>query len=176
MVGSFQNDDSRVVDKPIGDGRGYSGAVEDFSPIGKRKVRCDDRRFFFVPGADDLEEEVGTFIAQRKISYLVDDQDVRRLIEMEFFQQRAVCLGGDEVIDHIHGGCKQGADPGLGGGVGDAFCQEAFARAGIPDEDDVFFLRDEVQIHQVQYAGFLFGSRYVEVEVELVDGLFFKEF
>jgi hypothetical protein len=139
------------------------------------RLCCNDRGFFFVPGADDLKEGAGALVAQGKISYLVDDQDVRRLIEVEFFQQRAVCLGGDEMIDHIHGSGEQGADPGLCGGVGDAFCQKAFARADMPNEDHVFFLRDEGQIHQVQYAGFLFGSRYVEVEVELIDGRFFKE-
>ena len=129
-----------------------------------------------MPGADDLEEEIGTLASQGKISYLVDDQHFRRLIKVEFLQQRAVCLGGDEVVDHIHGGGKEGADPGLGGGIGNAFCQEAFAQAGISDEDDVFFLLDEGQIQEVQYAGFLFHSRHVEVEVELIDGWFFKEF
>ena len=80
------------------------------------------------------------------------------------------------MIDHIHGSGKEGADPGLGGGIGDAFCQEAFAQAGMSDEDDLFFLLDEDQIHEVQYAGFLLHSRRVEVEVELIDGWFFKKF
>ena len=92
-----------------------------------------------MPGADNLEEEVGALVSQGKISYLVDSQNFRRLIEIEFFQQRMVCLGGREMIDHIHGSGKEGADPGLGGGIGDAFCQEAFAQAGISYEDMSFF-------------------------------------
>ena len=63
IAGSLHDDDFRVVDKPIGDGRGHGGAVEDFSPVSERKVRSYDRRFFFVPGADDLEEEIGAFVA-----------------------------------------------------------------------------------------------------------------
>ena len=117
-----------------------------------------------MPGADDLEEEIGTLVSQGKISYLVDHQYFRRLVEVEFFQQRMVCLGGRELVDHIHRRGKECADPSLGGGIGNAFCQEAFAQAGISDEDDVFFLLNEGHIHDTQYAGFLFRSRYVEVE------------
>ena len=54
-----------------------------------------------MPGADDLEEEIGTLASQGKISYLVDNQYFRRLKKVEFFQQGMVCLGGGEMVDHI---------------------------------------------------------------------------
>src|SRR3970282_1023807 len=87
-----------------------------------------------------------------------------------------VCLGGCELVDHIHGGGKESANPGLGGGIGKAFCQVAFAQTGISDKNDVFSLLDEGQIQEVHYPCFLLHSRHVEVEVELIYGWLFEEF
>ena len=98
-----------------------------------------------MPGAYDLEEEVGALVSQGKISDFIDDQHFWRLIEIEFFQQRVVCLGSREMIDHVHACRKEGADSRLSGGIGDAFCQEAFSQTGVSDEDDVLFMPDEDQ-------------------------------
>jgi hypothetical protein len=53
---SLQNENLGVIDKPVGDRGGHSGAVEDISPLRKRQIGCDNRGFHFMPVADDLEE------------------------------------------------------------------------------------------------------------------------
>ena len=52
----FQDNDLRVVDEPVGDRSGHSGAVKDIPPLGKRQIGGDNRGFHFVSVADDLEE------------------------------------------------------------------------------------------------------------------------
>ena len=58
IAGSLHNENFRVVNKPVGDGRGDGGAVKDFSPVGKGQIRRYDGRLFIMPAAYDLEKEI----------------------------------------------------------------------------------------------------------------------
>jgi hypothetical protein len=70
------------------------------------------------------------------------------LIIVEFFQQRMICFGSDQMIDHIHGGGEKGFDAGLCGSICHAFGQIAFADAGIADQNDVLLLPDKLQVRK----------------------------
>ena len=74
------------MNKPVGDSRGYGRVVKDVSPVSKRQVCGDNWRAFFMPGADDLEEQIWALCAEGQVSYLVNHQEWGRLIVMEFFQ------------------------------------------------------------------------------------------
>jgi hypothetical protein len=55
---SFHDKDLRVVDEPVGNRCGNGCAVKNVSPSGERQICCDHGGSFFMPGADDLEEQV----------------------------------------------------------------------------------------------------------------------
>ena len=94
---------------------------------------------------------------------------------MQLFEERVIGFSCNEMIDEIHGGGKEGLDVGLSCSISDALGQEALSDAGIADEDDIFFLTDEVRRHKVKDSAFLFFPGAVEVEVELIDGGFFTK-
>lgn len=71
-----------------------------------------------MPLTDDLEKQVGPFLAKAKVTNLVNNKQLRRLIVLEFFQEGVVSIGCDQMIDHIHGGGKKDLDAGLGGCIG----------------------------------------------------------
>ena len=56
IAGAFQNKDMRVVDKTVGDRCGHRGAINYFFPISKRQIRSNNRWFYLMPVADDMEE------------------------------------------------------------------------------------------------------------------------
>jgi hypothetical protein len=68
-------------------------------------------------------------------------------------------LGGDQVIDQVHGGGETGLDRGVAGGVDQGLGQEGFSGAGIADEQDIAMFGDEVQRKEVEDLGFLVQMR-----------------
>ena len=90
-----------------------------------------------MPCADDLEEEVRSLWAEGKITEFVTYKKGRRLIVVELFEEGAICLCGDEVIDHVHGRGKQDLDIGVACGIGEAFGQECFSGARVADQDHI---------------------------------------
>ena len=56
ITGALQDKDLRVVNEPVGNGRGNRSGVKDLPPVGKRQVGGDNTRFILMPLADDLEE------------------------------------------------------------------------------------------------------------------------
>ena len=60
--------DLGVFDQAIGDGGSDGGVVEDVAPVGKGRVGGDERTSSMaVAGGDDLIEEVGSLLIERKI-------------------------------------------------------------------------------------------------------------
>jgi len=97
------------------------------------------------------------------------------LIKLEFFKQRVVRLGGNQVIDHVHSAGKQDLDIGIACTTGDAFGQKGLASARIANQDRVHSLPDELQVHEMKDSILLLLPRFMVVEVELVDSNFLKE-
>jgi len=80
------------------------------------------------------------------------------LIVVELFQKRAVCLSGDEMVDHINGGGKKDLDIGITGGIGDAFRKEALTGTGVTDHNHISVLFDKLQVKEVEDLSFLIPS------------------
>jgi hypothetical protein len=57
----------------------------------------------------------------------------------------AAGMGGDEVIDHVHGDGEENLDVGIARGGGDAFGQEGLSGAGISDQDHIHAVTDELE-------------------------------
>jgi hypothetical protein len=86
-----------------------------------------------------------------------------------------VCLGSNQLIDHVHRAGKQDPDIGIACTTGDAFGQKGLASSGIANQDYVHSIPDELQVHEMKDSILLLLPRFVVVEVELVDGNFLEE-
>ena len=60
-----------MIDETVRYRRGYGRAVEYPAPVGERSIGRYDRRPFFVPLTDNLEEKIRAGLAQRQIADLV---------------------------------------------------------------------------------------------------------
>jgi len=64
-----QKEDLGVFHQAIGDGSGDGGVVEDVAPVGKGCVGRNERAALMaMAGGDDLIEEVGSLLIERKIA------------------------------------------------------------------------------------------------------------
>jgi hypothetical protein len=106
-----------------------------------------------VAGGDDLIEEVGSLLVERKISELIDHQQRGFGIDLEFANQGVIDLRSQEMVEHVHGGSEEHALVGLTCAPGDDFGQVGFAYAGIADETDAGAVMQEVEIEQTKDAG-----------------------
>lgn len=122
------------MNETVSNGCGHSGGVKHLSPICEGQVRCDQRGLCLMPCADDLEEEVGALWTEREVTEFVTDEEGRGLIIAELFQERAIGLRGDEMIDHVDGTGEEDLDVGVACGVGDAFGHEGFSGARVSDQ------------------------------------------
>ena len=73
----FDIDDLAMVEEPVKDGRGDDGIPEQFLPVNKAFVGGKDRRAFFIPIRDELEEEVSFLAVHREIADLIDNHQRR---------------------------------------------------------------------------------------------------
>ena len=87
-------------------------------------------------------------------------------IGLELADQGVIDLGGEQVIEHVHGGGEQDALIGLAGAPADDLGQEGFADARISDEDDSGAVGEKGEIEQAQDAIFVLQAALVMMEVE----------
>src|SRR5580693_7963186 len=166
-----EEEDLGVFHQAIGDGGGNGGVVEDVAPVGEGSVGRDQRASLMaVAGGDDLIEEVGSLLIERKIAELVDDQQRRFGVNLEFANQGMIDLRSQEMVEHVHGGGEQDTLVGLTGAPADDLGQVRLAYAGITDETHAGAVAQEVEIEQTQDPSLELEARLVRVEVEAVDG------
>ena len=65
---------------------------------------------FLVASGDELEEEIGSLAIDGDIADLIDDQQLRRGENSEFFLQAVLCISLTEGSDKGHRGQKQRAE------------------------------------------------------------------
>ena len=134
---SAQQEDLGVLHRPIRNGGGDCRVVENVPPIGEGRVGGDHGgTFLTMAGGDDLIEEIGGLLIQRKVTKFVHDEQRGFGIQPELADQRMIHLRRQQVIEHVHGGGEQHALIGLTGAPTDDFRQEGFAGARIADDDD----------------------------------------
>jgi hypothetical protein len=97
------------------------------------------------------------------------------LVLLELAHQGTIGLGGDQVVDPVHGRSETGLEGGVAGGIDQGLGQEGFAGTGIADEQDITAFGNEVEREEVKDLGFLIQSGLVVVEGELVQGGFVEQ-
>ena len=101
---------------------------------------------------DHLVEEIGCVLVERQISQLVTNKECRLGVSPQLADQGVIDLGGQEMIQHIHGGGEEHALIGLTGAPGDDFGEEGFAHAGVAHQHKIGSLGEELQVEQAQDA------------------------
>ena len=166
-----EEEDLGVFHQTIGNGGGDGGVVEDVAPVGESCVGRNERAALMaVAGGDDLIEEVGSVLIERKIPQFVDDQQSRLGIDLEFANQRVIDLRSEEMVEHVHGGREQHPLIRLTGAPADDLGQVGFAHAGIANDAHAGAVAQEVEIEQTQDSSLELEARLVMVEVGAVDG------
>src|SRR6202158_6201753 len=73
---AFDDDRVGVVQDAVEDGRGQRAVIlEDLRPVFIGAVGGDHHRCALVALTDDLEQQVGAVLVDRKVAELVDDED-----------------------------------------------------------------------------------------------------
>ena len=122
-----------------------------------------------MAGGDNLIEEVRRLLVEGQISKFVTDEQCGLGIGLELADEGMIDLGGEQVIEHVHGGGKQDALIGLAGAPAHDLGQERFPDARISDEDQVGAVGDKAQVEQAQDAILVLRAALVMSEVKRVD-------
>jgi hypothetical protein len=122
-----------------------------------------------MAGGDDLVEEIRRLLVQGQIPKFVTDEQCGFGIRLEFPDEGVIDLGGEQVIEHVHGGGKQDALIRLAGAPAHDLGQECFPDPGISDEDQVGAVGDKAQVEQAQDAILVLRAALVMSEVKRVD-------
>ena len=59
------------MDESVGDRGGHRRGIKHRSPLRKRQIGGNHRRFMLMPLADDLEEQVRALLTERQITEFV---------------------------------------------------------------------------------------------------------
>jgi hypothetical protein len=73
VAGALDLDDDGVVKQPVQQRGGDDRIAEDLAPFGEAAVGGEDHGAFLVSGVNQLEEEIGAGLGERKIADFVDD-------------------------------------------------------------------------------------------------------
>lgn len=79
-------------------------------------------------------------------------------------------LGGQQVIQHVHGGSEESSDIGLAGSPAEDLRQVSLAGPRIPDEDHVGAILEEVQFEKPDDASLALHPGLVVLKVKGIDG------
>lgn len=70
------------------------------------------------------------------------------MVDVDFLIEGRISLCRREVINDIGGGGDQNLTVLMAGSSGEDFGEHGFAGAGVADEDDIFFLGEEVEVDE----------------------------
>ena len=117
----------------------------------------------------EMIEEIRRLLVEGQIPKFVTDEQCRFGIRLEFPDEGVIDLGGEQVIEHVHGGGEQDTLIRLAGAPAHDLGQEGLANPGISDKDQVGAVGDKGQIEQTQYAILVLRTALVMSEVKRVD-------
>jgi hypothetical protein len=137
------------------------------APIGR-----DHRRAAVVVTlADDLKGELGLSGVHGEDGEVVDGEQLGADVATEGFLERAVKLGGVELVEHLGGGDEHDTAGHLAGFVGQGARKEGLAGTRRADEERVDALLEEGQIVKPEVARAHLLAAGGEIEVEAVNGV-----
>jgi len=122
-----------------------------------------------VAGGNDLVEEIRRLLVQGQIPKFVTDEQCGFGIRLEFPDEGVIDLGGEQVIEHVHGGGEQDALIRLAGAPAHDLGQKRFSDARISDENQVGAVGDKAQVEQAKDAILVLRAALVMSEVKRVD-------
>jgi DNA invertase Pin-like site-specific DNA recombinase len=147
---SVGGDHLGVVDEPV-DHRGGDDLVAEYlSPPAERLIAGHDQGGPFIPGRDQLEEQVRGLGLERDVAHLVDDQDGVAAQPGELGLQPSGVVGVGEPGDPLRGGGEGDPVPGLAGADRQPGGQVRLSGAGRAQKHHVVAGGDEVQGAQVR--------------------------
>ena len=115
---SSNDDRLPVMHQPVDHGGGQGVVhVEDRAPVPEGSVGGDHDRAAFIPGGDDLEQQVRTAFVDGQIAQLIEEEKLRGGVLPELLLQRAVDLRRGQHVDHVHDAGEANRDAFFTGGV-----------------------------------------------------------
>ena len=159
---SFNVNDPAMMEEPIQDGGGDDGIAEEFLPIGKAFVRCDNSGAFLIAIGDELEKEISFTAVHGEIAHLIHNNQGR--VEIGFtpglgflqFADQGI-HGGEINLESVAAGLDRQRDGQMG-----------FPHPGRAQEDDILMLGDKGQIEELHDRFFI--QLRMKGEVILLDG------
>jgi hypothetical protein len=130
---------------PVGGCQVYGGdgvvadrkADERSECLGRRRlpegsIGADHDRTRFIPGGDDLEQQVRITFVDGQIAQLIEEEKLRGDVLLEGYFQGAVDLRRGEHVDHVHDAGESHRDAFLTGGVAQRIQEMRLSRSGTP--------------------------------------------
>ena len=104
-------DDDRLamMEEAVEDGAGDGFVAEDGVPLMKGAVAGNDDAAAFVPGAEDLEEEIGALLADGEVADFVEAEEVGSGVGVHGTEEGAGLVGGVKAVDDVDGGLEADA-------------------------------------------------------------------
>src|ERR1700722_4305917 len=164
-------DNDAVVKKPIQQGWRDEGDPKNFPPFRKTAVGGEDHGALFVPGIDELEEQMSAARNDRQVADLVDDQEHEAAEEPDLLTQAALAFGLGKYTDEVGEGGEVDAAAGFDRLNAERHAQVTFAGAGRPDQMQDLGAVDELELGERHDA--VLVERGLEGEVkagERLDG------
>jgi hypothetical protein len=123
-------DDVAMMRQAIQHGGGHSGVAEYLRPIRKCQIGSDEQRRVFVQLADQVEQQLAAWLAERQVAQLVDGNEI---VASQFLGETAgpaSCFLLLELIDEIDQVEEAPVRTRTNDRRGDADAQMRFAGAG----------------------------------------------
>ena len=158
-----------MVKQSVEKGRRDDGIAEDVAPLGEAAVRGEDHRALFVPGVDELEEEIAAAGRDREVADLVDDEQRKAAVVADPLAKGAVAFGLGERDDDVGERAEVDAAAGFDRLDAEGEAQMSLAGSGWTYEMERFGAVDELQPGERQDA--VPVERGLEGEVEPGEGL-----
>ncbi len=157
----------------IQEGSGQPFATHHLDPLFKGQIGRHDQAGAFVGPADDIEQQLGSGLAEGHVAQFVEDQQpvaFQRAVQplqiafLALFEQL-----GDQAGDVVEAGSLALQAGGMAQGAG----QMSLARAGVAHQQDVLPRFEVFAAHQLPHQPFV--ERGLGGEVKAVQGLAHRE-
>ena len=116
-----------------------------------------------------MVKKVRSLLVEREIPQFVTDEQRGLRVEPEFAYQGVIDLGGQQVIQHVHGRGEEDSDIGLASSPAEDLGKVGLASPRIPDENHVGAFAQEVEIKEPENAALALHPGLVVLEVKGVD-------
>ena len=161
-----------TLSETLGDDLCVERVGEDLRPILERPIGRDQSGAAVVVAlADDLERKLGLRGVHGEDSEVIDGEEIGADVAAQGFFERAVQLGGVQLVKHFGGGDEHDTLGGVAGLEGQRAREKCLSGAWRADEEGIDALLEEGEIVEAEVAGAHLLATGREVEIERVDGV-----